>query len=111
MTDQLELDFEPPAEALPDATIAERFAAYHEAHPEVFALFLRFARELRAAGRDRYSADAILHRCRWHYAIEGRDASGFKLNNNYASRYARKLMSEYPDEFSNFFELRELKAP
>ena len=34
----------------------------------------------------------------------------YKLNNNYTSRMARKLMNEEPEDFGDFFELRKLKT-
>lgn len=33
----------------------------------------------------------------------------FKIDNRFTSRYARKLIAEYP-EFADFFELRKLKT-
>ncbi len=41
------------------------FERFDRAHPDVWALFVRFAEELRASGRHHYSADALLHRIRW----------------------------------------------
>jgi hypothetical protein len=47
---------------------------------------------------------------RWNWFMTTTDPdSDFKLNNNYRSRYARKLMDEYP-ELDGIFEVRELKA-
>lgn len=87
-------------------TIEERFAEYDADHPDVFALFRRFAEELRGAGHPRYSSDAILHRIRWHYATSGSDATGFKISNDYTAMYARKLIEVDPT-FEGFFTLRE----
>jgi hypothetical protein len=47
---------------------------------------------------------------RFHRALSGKDDAGYRVNNNYSSRLARKLMEEYPEEFGGFFETRELKA-
>lgn len=94
-----------------DPTIDERFAAFDAAAPEVYRLFVFFARQLREAGHTRYSSDALLHRVRWHFAVKGpRAGEAYKINNNFSSRYARKLMEEYPDEFAGFFECRKLRA-
>ena len=49
---------------------------------------------------------------RWHIFMQTRDPSGLKLNDHYHSRYVRKLVDEYPEEFGNgFFEPRKLRAP
>lgn len=53
----------------------------------------------------RYSADAILHRIRWHFTVERRDRA-FKVNNNWSSILARWWLSRHP-EYEGFFELRE----
>lgn len=93
-----------------ERSIQQRFEEFHGLHPEVFDLFRRFAGELRARGIGHYSADAILHRIRWHYDVERvADASGFKINNSYSSRYARLLIQIDPS-YGGFFELRCLKT-
>lgn len=90
-------------------SIDERFEAFHTENPKVFELFCRFADEARRTGRTRYSADAILHRLRWHLEIEVRDTGEeFALNNDFTSRYARLLIEEDPS-FDGFFELRKLR--
>lgn len=53
----------------------------------------------------RYSADAILHRIRWHFTIERRDRA-FKCNNNWTAPLARWWLERHP-EHSEFFETRE----
>jgi hypothetical protein len=66
--------------------------------------FERLALELIGLGFDRYSADAILHRVRWHWQIERGDR-GFKINNNYAAPLARWFIKRNP-KHAEFFELR-----
>ena len=92
-----------------EESIQERFAAFDAAHPEIWALFVRFAREARDAGRIRFSADAILHRIRWECDVNERRDGGFKCNDQYAGRYARKLIAE-DESFADFFELRGLRT-
>lgn len=89
-------------------SIDERFRAFDREHPEVFRLFRQYAEHIRANGHDRYSADAILHRIRWHYHIE-RGERDFTINNDFSSRYARLLMEVDPS-FVGFFEVRELRS-
>lgn len=84
------------------------FWQYHTENPEVFQLFLRFARQAKRAGMKRYGAKSIVERIRWHIAIETNDPE-YKLNNNYTSRYARLLEREYP-EFEGFFIKRRIRT-
>lgn len=95
----------------PGRSIQDRFEHWLEANPHVFELFKQFARQARAAGRRRYSADAILHRIRWHVNVEMAPVDGeeWKCNDHYSSRLARKLI-EQDASFANFFELRELRS-
>lgn len=78
--------------------------------PEVCAKFDELAHGL-ADGTlsgwafDRYSADAILHRIRWHFTVERRDRA-FKCNNNWTAPLARWWLRQHP-EYPRFFELRE----
>jgi hypothetical protein len=82
--------------------------AFHEANPRVWELFLRYSSELIYAGVPRYSADAILHRIRWHFAIETRHGE-IKINNNFAAYYAR-LFAERNPQLAAFFETRRLNS-
>lgn len=98
-------------DTIDDRTIQERFEQFLAQNPHVFALFRRFAEQARQAGKRRYSADALLHRLRWHIDIELQATEGeeFRLNNNYSSRLSRKLV-ELDPTFEGFFETRKLKA-
>jgi len=66
--------------------------------------FIELAREVKRAGRRRYSADAILHRIRWHFVIEQRRGD-WKANNNDTSRLARWAMANHRD-LEGLFETR-----
>jgi hypothetical protein len=73
---------------------------------EVRILFDRFALELINRGWSHYSADAILHRIRWHYHVERGDRE-FKCNNDWTAYLARWWLSKNP-QYPEFFELRAL---
>jgi hypothetical protein len=89
-----------------ETSIQQRFEQFHQAHPSVFELFTAFATQKLLEGHTRYSADAILHRVRWE--MEGQwQESGFKINNDFSSRYAR-LLSRTDERFADFFEFRRL---
>ena len=91
-----------------DETHRERFEKFHAENPVVYRLFCRFADELLARGRTRYSADAICHRIRWHVAVETTDMD-FKINDHYTAFYARLWMKDHP-EFGEFFETRRQRS-
>lgn len=92
-----------------DDPLDRAFWQFHFEHPHVYELLVRFALEARAAGRHRYGIAMIYERMRWYVLIETNDPLGFKLNNNYRSRYARLLML-YEPELADLFEIRELKT-
>lgn len=101
MTHQLSIPF--------DRTPAGRFAAwkqFHRANPHVFALFVRFAREAKAAGRERFGAHAIGERIRWYTAIETRSSDGLKINDHHLPYWSRLAMLLHPD-LAGFFERRD----
>ena len=73
--------------------------------PLVCYAFEKFAFDIIAAGHDKYSARAILHRIRWHYQIEKGDRD-YKCNNNWSAPLARWFMEKYPAR-QGFFETRK----
>ena len=83
--------------------IVDAFFEYHKANPHVYDLFKRFASDLYAAGRGHFGSKAIIERIRFETAVRGNDE--FKINNNFASCYARLLILDMPI-FREFFETR-----
>lgn len=93
-----------------NATIQERFEAFHEANPWVFKAMVREILHARTIGFRRIGIAFITERLRWQYAETTYDgASSFKLNNDYRSRYTRMILSTFPD-LSNFITRRELRT-
>lgn len=84
------------------------FVKFHQANPGVWSLFRQYTFEIIRAGRRHYSADAILHRIRWHVDLETRGSDRFKINNNHSAYYGRMFMKFYP-EHKGFFRVREVK--
>lgn len=82
----------------------EEFRAYHEANPQIWAMFQRYAFQLIRAGRTQLSAQLIFERMRWEEWLltTGDD---FKLNNNYRPDYARLFMHRFP-QYDGYFETR-----
>jgi hypothetical protein len=90
--------------------ISDCFQSFHQDNPTVYRDLVAICRSLKAQGFTHYSADAVYHVLRYQRDINlpvGDD--GFKLNNNYTSRYARMIMANEPD-LAGFFHLRNLKA-
>jgi hypothetical protein len=82
------------------------FHAYDERNPDIYAMFKRFAYEALMSGHHHFGAKAVMERVRWETAVRAKGGT-FKINNDYTSRYARKLIAEKP-EFDGFFRLRRL---
>ena len=91
-----------------NVSIQDQFERFHDENPRVFEELLQLARKLRGRGHRSYSMDALMHVVRFHRHIDTTDPD-FKINNNYSSRYSRKMTNEHP-EFVGFFHTRELKA-
>jgi hypothetical protein len=84
--------------------VVEQFVEYHAKNPEIFEKFKEFAWIIKDSGKQHYGAKALLERIGWHMEFEKK--SEFKINNNFASAYARLLISE-DKSFDGFFELRK----
>lgn len=94
--------------------VQQNFNTFHEAHPEIEKMFLKFSVQLRELGIVYIRADEILHRIRWELLTT---ADGLKLRTTagnesimddlsvfYGNRYAMKLMTE-ESSFKEFFDL------
>lgn len=84
---------------------AAQAEAWRAAHPEGYALFVRFARERAARGLP-FGAKAIAERVRWEHAetLERQDAD-FALNNNLVAWIIRLVVRDAP-EVRPFVEMR-----
>jgi hypothetical protein len=92
----------------PKNVLEAKFWAFHEANPQVYLLFNKFATEAARANRGTFGVSAIFERMRWFTTIETRGEE-FKLNNNYAAYYGRLWMRNNP-EYEGFFATRTLLA-
>jgi hypothetical protein len=104
VADPVQIDFLAPS-------LGDRFRTFHEAHPQVYRLLVKFARKWKLAGHKKCGIKMLWERVRWEIGIEGLPDSDedFKLNNNYHSRYARLIMRQESD-LRDFFETRELRS-
>jgi len=90
------------------ATIDERFGDFHRKNPHVYRNLVRLALDDAARGRHRGIA-ALFEDLRYAYEATDHDPADYKLNNDYASRYARLIMKSEP-RLAGHFETRTLKA-
>jgi hypothetical protein len=90
-------------------SITEKFEQFHADHPDVYDQLVELARRMRSRGHAHYGIATLFEVVRYHRHTSGKDADGFKLNNNYRSHYARLIMERERD-LNGMFHLRELKA-
>ena len=87
------------------------FIQYLRDNPTIYPKFRMLAVKLKAKGIDRWGAKAIWEVLRYEMALKSvTSGEKYALNNNYTSRFARKLMTEEADDFAGFFETRTLKG-
>jgi hypothetical protein len=93
-------------------SIQELFEMFDREHPDVYEHFVAIAWNLKRSGVRHYGSKAIFEVIRYHRATtsaaDGSKPEPFKINNIFTSRYARKMIAEYP-EFADFFSTRELQ--
>jgi hypothetical protein len=92
-----------------ERSIDERFAEFLRLNPHVYAAFRSAAIKLRRAGHERFSSKGIVEGLRFNDSLKTTSVDHWKINNNFTSRLARKLIAENPS-FAGFFETRTLKS-
>ena len=90
-------------------TVTDRFLEFHESNPQVYRELVSRARALQRAGHDHIGIGMLFEVLRYKSMIKTSDPSGFKLNNDYRSRYARLIMDRESD-LRGFFHTRTLSA-
>jgi hypothetical protein len=96
MTEQTALQFPASCKTRKDE-MREQAVAFHQQHPEVWKLFVKFTFDRINRGFKHYSARAIFHRIRWE-TDQAKDVAEneFKIGNNHSPFYARAFMRSYP---------------
>ncbi len=105
----------PPVEVEPDrdqhagrvGTLAEDAEEFILANPAVWRAFIKYGRELLAAGRERFGMQLLVERVRWDAAIH--TGGEFKINNNHTAHFARRLAQRVP-EFAKVFRFRRTRG-
>ena len=84
-----------PVEAGRDLTLAEQFAAFHDANPQVLRALEHLARQWFDAGHNRVGVKALWEQLRWQTGVQ--TGTTPRLNNNLTAFYARLLIERNPD--------------
>tara|TARA_R110000796_G_scaffold199645_1_gene315782 strand:- start:301 stop:675 length:375 start_codon:yes stop_codon:yes gene_type:complete len=85
--------------------IREQCQSFHNAHPDVWDMFVFFTKKAIAKEHKRYSAQAIFESIRWEVSTNSEYPHDFKINNNFVALYARRFMKMYP-EYDGIFRTR-----
>jgi hypothetical protein len=89
-------------------SIEQRFREFHAENPQIYRRLVTLAREMRRK-REHWGIRPLIEIVRYEHAMTTDSDDGFKINNDYCSRYARLIMESEPG-LDGFFETRELKA-
>lgn len=95
------------AQVSKEATIQERFEAFHKLNPQVYAALRSLALQMVGNGVRQYGIKGLFEILRWDFAMQTK-GEPFRLSNDFSSRYARLLMKQNP-QLNGFFELRVLR--
>lgn len=103
--------YEPPSDEAQRTDWDTKFASFHANNPHVYEAFLLLARQARhVKGYRRIGINMLYEQLRWEGRFRVRpDDSGFFLNQNFTSRYARLIMDSEPD-LADLFETRRLRS-
>lgn len=93
----------------PQQTIAERFAEFDRLNGWVYAALESLVADWLAHGHKRVGVKALLEIVRWQYGRRTSGDQGFRVNNDFTSRYARLLIERHP-EWADAIETRQLRA-
>ena len=80
---------------------------YHNDHPKVWELFVKFTLQMIRRGFEHYSVNGVFERIRWETDQARVDPKvAFKISNNHRPFYARRFHKAYP-QHDGFFRLHE----
>lgn len=78
-------------------------------HPQVFAMFERFALDMASRGR-KFGMKQLAERVRWEVlATWEKDAAGYRINNNIVAYLGRELMRRH-SHLAEYIETRQIRA-
>jgi hypothetical protein len=89
-------------------TIQQRFEEFHRDNPYVYNKLVEFARIAKAKGYERIGIGFLCEIIRWQGGPTI-SKDGFKISNDFRSRYSRLIEENEPD-LNGFFTKRNLEA-
>ena len=97
------------APADPSLSIGERFDRFHTDNPWVYRALESLCEGWLAQGHKRVGVKQMFEVVRWQYGMKTTGDGGFRVNNDFTSRYARMLIEQHP-EWADAIETRRLRA-
>lgn len=94
--------------ASPEPTLTDRFHAFHQANPHVYARLVELVADEVACGATRIGVGALFERLRYSERTET-NGDRYRLNNDLRADYVRHLIAEHP-EWADFFETRQRRS-
>jgi len=91
-----------------NASIQQRFEAFHKANPRVYQELYKLASLMKGKGHKRIGMQMLIEKLRWEWYETTTNTDGFKINNDYAAHYSRLLMKEKP-ELAGLFSVRPIQ--
>jgi hypothetical protein len=90
-------------------TIQARFEEFHAVTPWIYAALVAKARKAKARGYTQIGIAFLVEIIRWEDGSTTVNQDGFKISNDFRSRYSRLIMQQEPD-LAGFFTMRGLEA-
>lgn len=89
-------------------TIETAFLKFDATNPKVYMFFSEQCFRAIRLNKSKISSKQILGYIRWEVSLITESEDGFKINDAFTSRYARKFATEFP-EHEDLFDFRELR--
>lgn len=90
-------------------SISARFRKFHDANPNIFAAIIEYLEAARRGGQSAAGMKAIIEGLRWNRVKSAKVGEGWKIPNDFTSRYARLVIERRPD-LAEMLEIRELRT-
>jgi hypothetical protein len=94
-----------------ERSIDSRFEEFHLRNPQVLKWLVQQSFTLKRKGHNKFALRTLWEVLRWDRAVNvsTRSDDAFTLNDNFISRYARKIMEKEP-RLRGFFDTRVLRS-
>lgn len=92
----------------PEASLADRFAAFHGANPHIADVFESLIEQWLVAGNERVGMKAVAEVLRWEAGLR-MPGEAWAINNSYIAFYAREMLRRRP-EWSDRIQTRSAVA-